>query len=49
MLTYSYDVFENETEISELISKLQSEGMKYMLIPDAFDVPIKKELEISKQ
>lgn len=43
MLTYSYDVFENETEVSKLISNLQSEGKKYMRIPDALDFPVKKE------
>lgn len=49
MLTYSYDVFEDEIEISKMISNLQSEGMKYMLIPDSMDIPIKKEYELSKQ
>lgn len=31
-----FDTFENEEEMSKIISKLQSQGPKYMTCPDDF-------------
>ena len=28
------DVFENETEIKDMVCKLQRKGLEYMLVPD---------------
>ncbi len=30
------DVFENEAEIKEMVSKLQAKGLEHMSVPDAF-------------
>jgi len=38
MNTYSYDTFEDEVEISKMVSRLQSESYKHMLIKDALDI-----------
>ena len=39
MSGYNYDTFENETEISELINKFQSESINHMKRFDAWEVP----------
>ena len=38
-MSYSYDTFEDEKEISKLIKKLQSESIKHMKRHDAWEVP----------
>ena len=36
MLTKSFDTFEDEAEISMIINRLQSEGLKHLSVPDQF-------------
>lgn len=38
-MSYSYDTFEDEKEISKLIKKLQSESINHMKRHDAWEVP----------
>ena len=38
MNTYSFDTFEDEHEISEMVSRLQSEGLIHMKKLDAWDI-----------
>ena len=38
-MSYSYDTFENEAELSKIIEKMQAESINHMKRHDAWEVP----------
>ena len=45
MIINRFDTFEDEKEISEMINKMQSQSIKYMQQPDAWEFHTKQEYQ----